>query len=42
MIKIKNRNTAKNTRFRKHRKFSLSVKILELLLWCPILVLSFK
>jgi hypothetical protein len=38
----KKKETIKNTRFRNHRKFSLLVKVLELFLTCPILVLAYK
>jgi hypothetical protein len=40
--KKKKRNTIKNTRFWNHKNFSLLVKVLELFLTCPILVLAFK
>jgi hypothetical protein len=32
----------KKNRYRNNKKFSLLVKVLELLLWCPIMVLEYK
>jgi hypothetical protein len=40
-IKIK-KETIKNTRFRNNRKFSFLVKVLELFLRHPVLVLAYK
>jgi hypothetical protein len=42
IIQGKKRISIKNTRFRSHKKFSLLVKVLELFLRCPILVLAYK
>jgi hypothetical protein len=38
----KNAHATKNTRFRNNKNFSLLVKVLELFLRYPILVLAFK
>jgi hypothetical protein len=40
--KKKKTNKIKNTRFRNYKKFSLLMKVLELFLRCPILVLAYK
>jgi hypothetical protein len=39
---IHTQDTTKNTRYRNNSKFSLSAKVLELFLKCPILVLMYK
>jgi hypothetical protein len=38
----KGKKLNKNTRFNNHKMFSLLVKVLELFLICPILVLAYK
>jgi hypothetical protein len=40
--KKENKPKQKNTRYMENKKFSLLVKVLELFLWCPNLVLASK